>query len=481
MYPCVVRYLVDGLVKVDLLSIPVVKESSCTGENIFNSIDNDLKSRNLSWEKCMAFGSDNASVMSGKNKGVIAYVKRKQDSVHFAGCACHLLHLVAKYANDECIPAPIADTLTDMFYYLKNSAKRLTELKDIQSLFGKDHLKVLKYVPTRWLSLLTCVERILELWESLKKYFSGELKGAKGNTERLERVCKFLKSHSAKTYCLFLKYILPSFVRANLSLQTVDPMIQASHQILMDLYRSILTKFIKPAAFACASTPTEIDLSRACNLKTNQEMLIGEEVSHFMESKKMDSTKVKGIIDNIRKFYTKAADYMKKNILNNCELIVHAQIADATKVHSAKVSSLKYFLKRFPFILPEGCSVDTVLSEFSELQSEQLNHHDDVRADQRWKTIGEMRDASGNPKYANISYIMKCVLLIPHSNACCERVFSLVRKTRTVFRSTMNVESVESICINKMHGQVCHQRKYTDDFLKNAKYATVDFVKPKSH
>ena len=50
-----------GLVNSEILSIPVCSEAA-TGQNIFNLMDKDLTDRNVTWEKCLSMGSDNASV-----------------------------------------------------------------------------------------------------------------------------------------------------------------------------------------------------------------------------------------------------------------------------------------------------------------------------------------------------------------------------------------------------------------------------------
>ena len=46
-------------------------------------MDAEFQSRDIPWSNCIAFGSDNASVMTGNKKGVIAFIERKQPS-----CTC---------------------------------------------------------------------------------------------------------------------------------------------------------------------------------------------------------------------------------------------------------------------------------------------------------------------------------------------------------------------------------------------------------
>ena len=132
----------DGRVRLSLLSVPVVKEPSATGQNIFNMLDAELHKYNLNWDKCLAFGSDNAPVMSGTKKSVLGLIKEKNDAVYFAGCPCHLLHIAAKQGAQQ-LGVDIEDALTDIYYYFKHSSKRQSNFKEIQNLFGMEQLKVL--------------------------------------------------------------------------------------------------------------------------------------------------------------------------------------------------------------------------------------------------------------------------------------------------------------------------------------------------
>ena len=100
--------------------------------------------------------------MSGQKKGLFGYAKRQQPNMYFAGCPCHLMHIAAKNGAKE-LPLGV-EILTDIYYYLKYSSKRQTVFKEIQELYDTDTLKVLKYAPTRWLSMGNCLTRILKLW-----------------------------------------------------------------------------------------------------------------------------------------------------------------------------------------------------------------------------------------------------------------------------------------------------------------------------
>lgn len=142
----------------------------CAGENIFNLIKSELESRNIPWANCIAFGTDNAANMTGQHKGVIAFLKRKNDSMFLAGCCLHLIHLAAKKGSGA-LPVSVDDVLVDIYYFFDKSDKRQAEFRQFQDLCDKDQRRMLKHGATRWLSIGRCVKRLLENWEPLKLYF----------------------------------------------------------------------------------------------------------------------------------------------------------------------------------------------------------------------------------------------------------------------------------------------------------------------
>jgi len=109
LYPVVVRYQnsVTGLVDCTLLSLPNL-EFDATGENIAGLIDKCFTKLGVPWKNCVAIGCDNASVMTGCNKGCVTCIQQKyKPTVSLAGCPCHLIHIAAEKASQQ-LPVSIA-------------------------------------------------------------------------------------------------------------------------------------------------------------------------------------------------------------------------------------------------------------------------------------------------------------------------------------------------------------------------------------
>ncbi|KAM9342341.1 uncharacterized protein KZ484_015018 [Pholidichthys leucotaenia] len=69
------------------------------------------------------------------------------------------------------LPVKLDDLLVDVFYYLEKSSKRKQALKAFQEEEGVPQSKILKHVSTRWLSLEHCLDRLLQQWTALTKFF----------------------------------------------------------------------------------------------------------------------------------------------------------------------------------------------------------------------------------------------------------------------------------------------------------------------
>jgi len=156
LYPICVRYFDAQLGKVMCMmqSLQECTEAS-TGDNIFRILHNIL------WQNCIGFAADNASVMSGKNKGVASFLRQKVPSIYIVGCACHLMHLAAGKAASS-LSVKVDELLIDVYYYLDKSSSRKQHLEQFQKLHAIDVHKILKHVSVRWLSIGICLTRLLE-------------------------------------------------------------------------------------------------------------------------------------------------------------------------------------------------------------------------------------------------------------------------------------------------------------------------------
>jgi len=89
-------------------------------------------------------------------------------------------------------------------------------------------------------------------------------------------------------------------------------------------------------------------------------------ISNLMRNSQLDMTQSQDNLElepffrDVRKFFSSAADNMVSKYSFDDELLTYAVVVDIAKRHFVKFYSLRFFICRFPSILPEEVTVDRV-------------------------------------------------------------------------------------------------------------------------
>ena len=110
-----------GRVTTAFLNFAVCNQA--TASNTFDELNAKMKMYNINWQNCLAFSSDNVSVMMGKHNGVFKRIAEWQPSVYPVACTCHLAHLCAKKAVKE-LSVDVEQLVINLFYHFDKSSKR---------------------------------------------------------------------------------------------------------------------------------------------------------------------------------------------------------------------------------------------------------------------------------------------------------------------------------------------------------------------
>lgn len=136
------------------------------------------------------------------------------------------------------------------------------------------------------------------------------------------------------------------------------------------------------------------------------------------------------------------------------------------------MTDLTYFLTRFPCLQPRGCSKDTIIEEFNNYRShDAISQLQKETIDKTWVAISHVKDAAGVPLFSHLSKVMLGILIIPHSNSECERIFSCVRKNKTDQRASLSASTLDSLMVVKSRPGQPSDRKYTKSDLAKLKSA----------
>lgn len=295
---------------------------------------------------------------------------------------------------------------------------------------------------------------------------------------REENIFMFLSSSENKVYCYFLLYILPLFEKFNVMLQSGSPLIHKLNEMYQELLKELYSKFVKPIAI---KNKDLMDVKFL--LKETQKDLCDVAVGSAAmdEMKKFTEERKKNVCKNVVKFYEASCNYIVKKFPVNCDVLRHAEVADIGKLEKTKFSNIMYFIDLFPCFLKLSAGkmrhdlIDLVENQFSSLQVEDVSSilESSTQIDTQWMKIGSIKGSNGLPKYKELSEVMLSILLIPHSNAECERIFSIVKKNRTEFRSSLSNKTLENLLVLKTNqSKPCFERVFSRDFLTRAKKAT---------
>ena len=348
------------------------------GENIANLLKAELASSLIPWTNCLSLGSDNAPVMTGQNKGVFAFLKQEQPEIYLSGCTLHMVHNAAKKGMKH-FPS-IEEALIDIFYYFEKSSDRQQRFKGTQAMYDTGMQKLIKHVSTRWLSIGKALQRMIANWDALKHFFYYE-KQSKGSASssyaasKVDGILVFVRSPTNKLYSLFLAHTFKVFEPYLLSFQEEGPMIHRMRREMLRMVRALLSKFVKPSALLYKDLTT-VEYKLTSNQKENSEIVIGEDARAFLDAKEANHLKDDRIAEffcNVKKFFVEVTDYLLKWLPISEPLLQHAEVADVTLQVESKFQSLRYFLQKFPCLLPENVSVSDVSEQFSLYQSTDIS------------------------------------------------------------------------------------------------------------
>ena len=99
------------------------------------------------------------------------------------------------------------------------------------------------------------------------------------------------------------------------------------------------------------------------------------------------------------------------------------------------------------FAIPPEDELDNLEAELMDYQ---LSESDDLppyergvtRLDKWWAEVGALKTGTGEARFPNLFTLMQCLLILPHSTAQVEGVFSLVRRIKTEFRASLENSSL---------------------------------------
>ena len=300
------------------------------------------------------------------------------------------------------------------------TAKRVAQLKEIFDFVEIEWAQLLRHVPTRWLSLLPALTRLLDNWPAMKSYFQSV---GKDNTPCL--IWRFIADENNDVddddvsvplvYLQFLHNCLPVFQSAILQLERQDltavDMYQAMSSVRHKLQKRQTNKFF---GYTVSQALSKVPTAVASKLE-----------SQFL-----------GFYSKAISYMEKWFDFSEKNYLYHLQCLDLRQSLTFEKLVDPVESVKLQRLVCIDDLYEEYCTVaEYVASGEGEASSS------DVAIDAKWAAIFRR---AGEGTLPNLLNLVSFVLSIPASNAPVERMFSLMENFWTDVRNQSSVDLVKS-------------------------------------
>ncbi|XP_053949419.1 uncharacterized protein LOC128857699 [Anastrepha ludens] len=259
------------------------KVTSATAEHLYNNIIASFKERGIPMANIVGFGSDGCSVMMGVHNSVASRLKRDLPHITIMKCICHSLHLCASEACEQ-LPCTCEDFARNIHNFFNSSSKRQSEYVEFQMFSNVEVHKLLHPSQTRWLSLATVVNRILEQWPALLLYFTDQWLTIK--LKMAQSIYECLNDPFNKLFFFFLQWVLPKFTGVNKYFQSAKVVITDLHEVIIDLYKTLLYSFMK-RNYVNSRPLSEVDPEDKVHYLPMAEMYLGVQVLLGQQSRQV--------------------------------------------------------------------------------------------------------------------------------------------------------------------------------------------------
>lgn len=461
----VVRLCVNFEIKDLFYGLLTVDQSDAN--SLYALIVNYFKQNNINYKANMiGFAADGASVMTGKNKSVAQLLKKDNNNLFIIKCVCHSLALCSSYACLK-LPSSVETLARNIYNYLSNSPKRCNQFENILTLLEIKPKKILHPCQTRWLSLEVVVVRLLELYEPLKIYFSFA-----ANIDNIDTAKIILSNLNSinKIYLSFLKYILGIINNINKMFQSETTEIQNLYNEMQNLLKTIMSNFLKTNLLKTENFFL-INYKDKNNFLDIEEIYLGVYVRDVLSDSQINENDKHDVIINCINFYIELCEQILKrfefeNKFKALNLINPNYIINEEKI------CFNDILKEFSHFFEESerQKLETEFRQLKLLDLKNIFPKKDIKVLDFWKKVSEIQTRNSSLCFPTLTKLITKILVLPHSSANVERVFSQVNINKTKVRNSLKNSCLEAILYTKDYLKLnncnCYDIKLVPELIK---------------
>ena len=253
--------------------LDIVEATDTGAKGLYQSMKTSLEEKSIPLSNIIGYSSDTCYVMFGENLSVSTLLKKDIPHVATIKCSCHMIHLCASHACLK-LSTTLEDLCRNIYAHFSRSSLRQKDLEQFQAFVEVQPHKLLKLSQTRWLSLESCVTRILEQWEALRLYFISFVAEKKDPSYTTESILNGLNNKFVLSQLEFLSAQLKRIKEFNTKFQTAEPMLHHLREEVRKLLRDVLSDFIVLDVVR-KEDPFIIDVDRVENRVPLQDVYVG--------------------------------------------------------------------------------------------------------------------------------------------------------------------------------------------------------------
>ena len=418
------KYLHKNEVKEKFCGLFQIHNSDANG--IFSVLLDFLNQYNLLHKVC-ALSTDGAAVMLSEDNGVagklLSYTKNKNMLINH--CLSHRLNLGAKdlWKHDVSLNG-FNSTIHCICTYFSSSSKRIKILDEEQEILFEAHLKLLKPIDIRWLSIYNVIARIFEIYPAIIKALELIVKSescvvAEGLLSRMRSVHFVSLLHIFKDLIIYLQPLNDLFQKQELILSEAFHEIDMTLETLQELVDSdsqgnYFEKF--------CSDNNDVENVKFHNIELSN--LYGVRINN-MKNKSKELQKI--LLSHLKSRFPCQKELKLFTIFDIKKI---SQIETETERRSYGNENLESLINKYNLNKAE------VLVEWEKLKVHVRNH---------FSTSKEIwHFALSSVSFQNIRLLFQIYLVIPLSTAGCERTFSKLNNIKTDLRNRMESTTLQA-------------------------------------
>ena len=464
-----VRLLENGIPNNVYFRLAHIDDASAEG--VLRAIEGVFESAELfDWkEKLVAIGSDGASVNIGKKKGISALLTNQKNHVVTMHCVAHRLELaVLDVVKSDQNLKYVSEMLYLLYKHYHYSPKALGEMKRVAEALNLSCLKPVRSSGTRWTphmhqALQILIKSFAAIMAHMETVASVEYKATPEVKGRAKNIVNHLTQFKTLQFIHFLLDVLEIISVLSLNFQK-------NAVSLAEVLSSISTADLKltELKYSAGSYLQEFHSKLKQDGPTGIFTYEGIDIKSVVQD---DVLQIENFNLTQHEFIDKIIEAISKRIENIRDVPIleaSAKISDPNEWPQGKselasfgkreIKEVLNYFKDLAFI--KSCDSEKLLAE--EWPAFKVWASKQQRRD--WKRL--FTDDFLRSKYENLIKLFEVIYVFPLSTAECERGFSLLKRIKNDWRSSLSVDMTHGLMLIVNHGPKLEDYDPTEAVIK---------------